>query len=295
MNKKRKDFQKGKNSSPHNRRPINKPATKPVNKPAIKPANKSASKVSKVSFDGLVFKGRHEVLQALDSEQKLETVFLSSSIKGPIALKIKEAANRRNVPLKELAQDLFKKKFGEDSQGVLAVGGQYEYIPFEDLIEKSNEGAGVLVALNRVEDPRNLGAIIRTVEASGCDGIIIPKHRAAGINEWAIRTAQGAASILPVSRVTNLADSLESLKKEGYWVIGLDGAGEKTYSDVVYSGKIVLVAGGEDAGIGERIKKVADDVVNIPLNGKTTSLNVSVSTAIVLYEVLRQKSFLKKK
>eukprot|EP01156_Anaeramoeba_ignava_P017311 Anaeramoba_ignava/a6715_11.p1 GENE.a6715_11~~a6715_11.p1 ORF type:complete len:281 (+),score=33.08 a6715_11:479-1321(+) len=273
-NKKRKEFSKGKKNFSQKRKPL---ADSP-----------------KVVFDGLVFKGRHEVLQALDSEQKLETVFLSASVKGPISSKIKEAAAHRNIPVKELNQDLFKKKFGDDSQGVLAVGGQYEYIAFEKLVEKANSGAGVIVALNKVEDPRNLGAIIRTVEASGCDGIIIPKHRAAGVNEWAIRTAQGAASLLPVARVTNLADSLEALKNEGYWAVGLDGAGDKVYSDVVYSGKIVLVAGGEDAGIGERVKKACDDVVNIPLNGKTTSLNVSVSTAIVLYEVLRQKDFLKK-
>ncbi len=244
--------------------------------------------------DKVILKGRHEVLQALKSEQTIETVFVNSTMKSPLLIELREMAKGRNIPFKELSGDVFKKKFGTDSQGVVAIGGAFDYCTLEELVNISNEGAGVIIALNCVEDARNLGAIVRTVEASGCDGIIIPKLRSAGMTEWAIRTAQGAASILPVARVTNLGDSIEKVKKAGFWAVGLDGDADKDYTSLRYSGKIVLIAGGEDTGIGPRIKKVCDDVVAIPLNGKTSSLNVSVSTAVVLYEILRQKDFFKK-
>jgi 23S rRNA (guanosine2251-2'-O)-methyltransferase len=242
----------------------------------------------------VILKGRHEVLQALKSEQSIETVFVNTTMKGPLLIELREMAKNRNIPFKELTGEVFKKKFGVDSQGVVAIAGAFDYCTLDELIESANKGAGILIALNCVEDARNLGAIVRTVEASGCDGIIIPKLRSAGMTEWAIRTAQGAASILPVARVTNLGDSIEKAKKAGFWAVGLDGSADKDYTSLRYSDKVILVAGGEDTGIGPRIKKVCDDVVAIPLKGKTSSLNVSVSTAVVLYEILRQKDFFKK-
>ena len=241
----------------------------------------------------LFLKGRHEVVQALESGQQIDSVVISTAVKGPVGSVVRELASKVQIPVKEMNPDLFARKFGEKSQGIAAIVGAFAYCSFEEIAEKATSGRGVLVALNHVEDARNLGAIVRTVEASGCSGVLIPKNRSAGMTEWAIRTAQGAASYLPVARVNNIGDALEKLKEMGYWVVGLDGDAEKKYDDVVYSGKIVVVAGGEDAGLGERVRKVCDDVVSIPLLGKTPSLNVSVSTAVVLYEVLRQKLFFK--
>lgn len=246
------------------------------------------------STDQLILKGRHEVVQALESGQTIDSVVISTAVKGPVGKVVRELASKSQIPVKEMNPDLFERKFGEKSQGIVAVCGAFSYSTLEELSEKAAGGHGVLVALNHVEDARNLGAIVRTVEASGCSGVVIPKHRSAGMTEWAVRTAQGAASYLPVARVNNLGDALEQLKADGYWIVGLDGDSDKTYDQVVYSGKIVLVAGGEDAGLGERVRKVCDDVVAIPLSGKTPSLNVSVSTAVVLYEIIRQKHFFKK-
>lgn len=244
--------------------------------------------------DRLILKGRHEVVQALESGQTIDSVVISTAVKGPVGKIVRELAGKSQIPVKEMNPDLFELKFGEKSQGIVAIGGSFTYCSLEEIAEKAAAGHGILVALNHIEDARNLGAIVRTVEASGCCGILLPKHRSAGMSEWAIRTAQGAASYLPVARVNNIGDALEQLKSLGYWIVGLDGDAEKRYDQVVYSGKLVLVAGGEDAGLGERVRKVCDDVVAIPLAGKTPSLNVSVSTAVVLYEIIRQKQFFQK-
>ncbi|GAB4277649.1 MAG: hypothetical protein Kow0029_20480 [Candidatus Rifleibacteriota bacterium] len=241
----------------------------------------------------LLIKGRHEVLNALEAGERLETIFISSGVHGSIAGLLREKASSAQITIKELSSETFERKFGKKSQGVVAVAGVFSYADFEDIVDRALAGSQVLVALNQVEDPRNLGAIVRTVEASGCSGVIIPKNRAAGMTEWAIRTAQGAAAYLPVCRVTNLADSIRKIKEKGFWVVGLDGAAEKKFTDAVYNGPVLLVAGGEDAGLGERVKNSCDELVAIPLLGKTASLNVSVSTAIVLFEICRQKDFFK--
>ncbi len=255
--------------------------------------NKDRKEVKKINENSeiLYLKGRHEVIQALESGQSLKSIFISLSVKGVIISQIKELASKQNVPIKELSPDIFEKKFGEKTQGIAAEASEYEYTDFDELIKKAENGNQVIVALNQVEDARNLGAIVRTVEAMGCDGVIIPKHRSAGMTEWAIRTAQGAASWLSVARVNNLSDALEELKKHGYWVVGLDGSASKQLKDVMYDSKVVLVAGGEDVGLGDRVKKSCDDVVKIPMAGHTPSLNVSVSVAMALYEILRQKNF----
>jgi 23S rRNA (guanosine2251-2'-O)-methyltransferase len=242
----------------------------------------------------LLVKGRHEVLNALESRQKIETVFVSASVNSNIEAQIRAAAKAEGILVKELPLEVFSAKFGTKCQGVVAVQGAFEYSDFEELIKYSSGRRQVLVALNQVEDARNLGAIVRTVEAAGCDGIVIPKHRAAGMTEWAVRTAQGAASYLKVSRVTNMADAIARCKTAGFWAVGLDAAAKARYCDVVYNRPILLVAGGENVGLGERVRKSCDELISLPLSGKVTSLNVSVSTAIALFEICRQKDFFSK-
>ncbi|MBU1106460.1 MAG: 23S rRNA (guanosine(2251)-2'-O)-methyltransferase RlmB [Candidatus Riflebacteria bacterium] len=269
-----------------------RPARPTFERPALQDDSEQIS--AQAEDERLVIKGRHEVVQALESGQTIEAVVISTTVKGPVGGQLRELATARQIPVKEMNPDLFERKFGEKSQGVVALAGAFDYCSLEELVKKVSPGRKVLIALNHVEDPRNLGAIVRTVEASGCGGVIIPKHRAAGMTEWAMRTAQGAASYLPVARVNNMGSALEQLKEMGYWIVGLDSKAEKRYDEVVYSNDVVLVAGGEDAGLGERIQRVCDDLVAIPLCGKTPSLNVSVSTGVVLYEILRQKQFFQK-
>ena len=261
--------------------------------------NKRKSKSKKGNYEDefknkLLIKGRHEVSQALEAKQKIELIYMSEQVSGEFPEKIKQLADNLNIKIKVLKSDVFKNKFGYNTQGITAVSAPFEYCPLDKLIKISENRSGIIVALNKVEDPGNLGAIVRTVEASGCDGVIIPKHRSASMTEGAIRTAQGASSYLPVSMVTNLSDAIEKLKSNGFWAIGLDEDANKNHTEIMYNEKIVLVAGGEDAGLGSRLAKSCDDIVSIPLNGKTSSLNVSVSVAIGVYEILRQKKFLKK-
>jgi len=296
----RKDFRRG----PERQDGRNRPQRQDWQDRPARPSQKSAEKsfdrrdnehsAAPAEDERLIIKGRHEVLQALEGGQTIDSVVISTAVKGPVGGQIRELASHRHIPVKELGPDLFERKFGAKSQGVAAIGGVFEYCELADLIDRLPQGRRILVALNHVEDPRNLGAIVRTVEASGCGGVIIPKHRAAGMTEWAIRTAQGAAAHLPVARVNNMGTALEQLKESGFWVVGLEGSAEKKYDELMYNSDVVLVAGGEDAGLGERIQRVCDDLVAIPLIGKTPSLNVSVSTAVVLYEILRQRRFFQK-
>jgi len=272
-----------------------KKSNKPERQERVDKPSSSNRRDLSTRFKGkLLVKGRHEVTQALEANQKIEKIYISEQIKGSFPEQIKTSATKRNIPIEVLNADTFKNMFGYDSQGIIAITPPFEYCTLETLINISDKGSGIIVALNNVEDPGNLGATIRTVEASGCDGVIIPKHRAASITEGAIRTAQGATAFLPVAQVTNITDAIVELKKNGFWAIGLDGAGKCNHTEIVYNEKVVLVAGGENAGLGSRLEKACDDIVAIPLRGKTSSLNVSVSVAIGLYEIIRQKDFIKK-
>ena len=289
----RPDKKDGRTARPRFERPAPRPFKKEPEKARDAGAGESDQLHPSGEDERLILKGRHEVVQALESGQQLDSVVISTALKGPVGSVVRELASKAQIPVKEMNPDLFARKFGEKSQGIVAIGGTFAYCSLEEIAEKATAGRGILVALNHVEDARNLGAIVRTVEASGCSGVLIPKHRSASMTEWAVRTAQGAASYLPVARVNNIAEALQKLKEIGYWVVGLDGDAPKRYDEVVYSGRIVMVAGGEDAGLGERVRKICDDVVSIPLVGHTPSLNVSVSTAVALYEILRQKEFFK--
>ncbi|HOY66781.1 MAG TPA: 23S rRNA (guanosine(2251)-2'-O)-methyltransferase RlmB [Candidatus Ozemobacteraceae bacterium] len=236
--------------------------------------------------------GRHEVQELLKTGKPVEAIVIADSAHGEAIRAIREEAHRRRLKLQVVPVQAFRRMHGDDTQGVAARTGAFEYADLDALLDACDKNPEtVLVALNHVEDPRNLGAIVRTVEAAGAAGIIIPRERAAGMTGGAIRTAQGAASHLTVARVVNLGVALEQAKKRGYWVVGLEGGAPKRYDEIRYTGKVLLVAGGEDVGLGVRIAGACDEVVSIPLGGKTASLNVSVSTAVVLFEVLRQKGF----
>lgn len=226
----------------------------------------------------------------------IEQVLIQFGCRGTQIDEIIKAAKERQIKFQLVPSETFKRQVLGHAQGVAAKAGAFAYTDIEVLITKAKEAPkAILIALNNVEDPRNLGAVVRTAEAAGAVGVVIPLHRAAGMTEWAIRTSQGAALHLPVSRVKNMGDALETFKKIGFQVVGLDEKGEEQYDSPRYSEKLVIVSGGEDAGLGERVSGVCDVRVKLPMLGKTPSLNVSVSTAVVLYEVLRQQGFAGKK
>jgi 23S rRNA (guanosine2251-2'-O)-methyltransferase len=148
----------------------------------------------------------------------------------------------------------------------------------------------LIVLLDGVEDPHNLGAIIRTALAAGAHGVIVPERRAAGLTDTVARASAGALAHLPVVKVTNLARAMEELKEAGYWLVGLDEAGDKSYTEVDYTSPVGLVLGGEGKGLHELTRKRCDFVVSLPTTGPIKSLNVSVATGIVLFEALRQRN-----
>lgn len=174
-------------------------------------------------------------------------------------------------------------------QGVLAVTSSKQYSTLEDIVGTKRGEYSLIVVLDGVEDPHNLGAIMRTADAAGADGIVIPERRAAGLTGTVVKTSAGASEHLPVAKVTNIARSVEDLKAQNVWVVGLDERGPQTYDTLDYKMDCAIVLGAEGKGVHDLVAKKCDFVVSIPVLGKVSSLNVSVAAGVVLYEIVRQR------
>ncbi len=181
-------------------------------------------------------------------------------------------------------------------QGVLAITAAVEYSTLDDVlrIPAQRGEAPLFIILDGVEDPRNLGAILRTADAAGVHGVIIPERRAVGLTETVAKTAAGALEYVPVVKVVNIVNTIEELKKNGVWVVGVEADGDMVYWDADLCRPTALVLGGEDSGIRRLVRDHCDYVVSLPLMGKITSLNVSVAAGVILYEILRQQQKNKK-
>lgn len=173
------------------------------------------------------------------------------------------------------------------------MAGAYQYVSIEDILAKAaqkNEKPFILI-LDGVEDPRNFGAILRTAEAAGVHGVIIPKRRAVPLNDTVEKTSTGAANMVPVAQVTNLVQTMEMLKENKVWITGIEVDGKQNYTECNYANSgIALVLGSEGEGMGRLVKETCDFLVRLPMRGRITSLNVSVAAGIMLYEVIRQRS-----
>ncbi len=174
-------------------------------------------------------------------------------------------------------------------QGVVAVTSQKKYLELDDLLAGKRGEYSFLVVLDGVEDPQNLGAIIRTADAAGADGIVLPERRAVGVSGTVAKASAGASEHLPIARVTNLARGLEEMKSRNVWIVGLDERGPELYDAVDYRMDCALVLGAEGKGMHEHVRSRCDFLVRIPVLGEVPSLNVSVAAAIVMYEVARQR------
>ena len=171
-------------------------------------------------------------------------------------------------------------------QGIILDVEDFRYSNLDDII-KNDES--IIVLLDHLEDPHNLGAIIRTSEAAGVDGIIIPKDRSVSVNATVMKTSAGAANNIPISLVTNLKHTIDQLKKNGYWIVGTDMTNSIDYKDIDYNGKVCLIIGNEGYGISKLIKEECDFIARIPMYGKINSLNASVAAALMIYEAVRQQ------
>ncbi|MDE6784892.1 MAG: 23S rRNA (guanosine(2251)-2'-O)-methyltransferase RlmB [Ruminococcus sp.] len=239
--------------------------------------------------DSDIIFGRNPVIEALKSDTCLDTIYMCGN-GGSLGI-IRRLAKEKGIPVKDVrSEKLDKISGGVSHQGVAAVGACGEYVSIEDILE-SAEKKGTppfIIICDEIEDPHNLGAIIRTAEAAGADGVIIPKRRSAGLNSTVFKTSAGAASYVPVARVSNLASAIDKLKENGVWIYGTDASGND-YCDTDFSGSCGLVIGSEGFGISRLIQQKCDFMVRLPMLGKINSLNASVAAGIFMYEVLRQR------
>lgn len=236
--------------------------------------------------------GRNSVLELLESGKDINKIFIEKGEKhGSIYKIIAMAKERRIVIVEKDKKQMEQIAQNTNYQGVIAIVPPFEYCQIEDILEyakEKNEEPFILI-LDGIEDPHNLGSIIRTAETAGVHGVIIPKRRAASVNSTVAKTSAGAVEYVKIARVTNITDAIERLKKEGLWICGTDIATEKYYYEQDLTGPIGIVIGNEGNGMSLKVKKACDFLVKIPMKGKIGSLNASVSTGIVIYEVLKQR------
>ncbi|HLJ58330.1 MAG TPA: 23S rRNA (guanosine(2251)-2'-O)-methyltransferase RlmB [bacterium] len=240
-----------------------------------------------------VLLGPHAVLEALRAGRPMSRVLLSagSHVRGPLEMIVREA-RARHVPVQSVDRrrlELLAR--GVRHQGVAAIAAEQALVGLDEVLARAG-GRGeapFLIALDGVEDPHNLGAVIRTAEAAGAHGVIVPRRRAAGLGPAAVRAAAGATAHLPVAGVANLVAALERLKADGVWVVGSDAGAAESYDSGSLVPPIALVVGGEGRGLHRLVRERCDRVVRIPLWGRVQSLNVSVAAALLLYEVARRR------
>jgi 23S rRNA (guanosine2251-2'-O)-methyltransferase len=232
-----------------------------------------------------VLAGVHPVREALRANRPLDKIVVAKGSGGPRIQEIVDLARAQMIPLRfEDRESLSRAAKSTAHQGVIAFGSFHTYARLEDVIE----GAQLLVVLDGVEDPHNLGAIIRTAHAAGGSAVIVPERRAAPLTETVDRASAGALEYLAVARITNVAQSLERLKKQGFWIYGLDERGTEPYDKVHFHLPTVIVLGGEGKGLHQNVQKHCDVLVRIPIAGAVSSLNVSVAAGIVLFEWKRR-------
>lgn len=234
--------------------------------------------------------GRNPVREALRSGQPIDTVYLSGN--GGSLKEIRELAVQAGAVIKTAnEQKLSQLAEGGVHQGVVAFGACASYATLEDLLAVSEKKGTkpFLIICDEIEDPHNLGAIIRTAETAGADGVIIPKRRSAMLTPTVYKTSAGAASWLPVARVSNLAAAIDKLKQNGVWIYGTDMNGE-LYTQTSFDGAVALVIGSEGFGMSRLIREKCDFLVKLPMMGKITSLNASVAAGIFMYEIVRQRT-----
>lgn len=244
-------------------------------------------------FDDQI-EGRNAVLELLESDKDINKIYITKGeLKGSIN-KIIALANEKKVIVVQKDKKQMDMMAGtENYQGVIAVVPPYQYVEVEDILETAkerNEDPFILI-LDGIEDTHNLGAIIRTAETAGVHGIIIPKRRAASVNSTVAKVSCGAVEHMKIARVNNISDIILKLKEEGLWICGTAIDAQKYYFDQDLTGPLGIVIGNEGKGVSELVLKNCDFKVKIPMKGKVTSLNASVSTGIIVYEALKQREF----
>lgn len=242
----------------------------------------------------MIISGRKAVLEAINSGDQLEQVYILYGQRGGIVDAIIVAAKKRGIKLSQMTPEKFRNITDNPvAQGVAARKAEQKYYQLNDILKSCKTKTNpLIVILDSIQDTRNMGAIFRSAECAGADGVIITKHNSAPINEITVKTSAGAAQYLKICAVNNLVNTLKELKQEGFWVIGSSLEGAKDYSTVDYKMPVALIIGNEEKGIRRLTAENCDILVKIPMLGKIQSLNVSVASGILLFEINRQRNLL---
>lgn len=236
---------------------------------------------------GLIY-GKNAVTEALKAEKSLDTIYI---VKGAQGLnQIYALAKKQGVVIKDVSEEKLRAMVGDKHGSVAANISAVEYSTVEDILQNAQDKGTppFIIICDGIQDPHNLGAIIRTAEAAGADGVIIPKRRSAAVNSTVFKTSAGAAAWIKIARVSNLADTINRLKKQGVWVYGAEADGTPA-AKAQLTGSVALVIGSEGFGLSRLVRDCCDEVLSLPMYGKVNSLNASVSAGILIYEVLRHR------
>lgn len=235
--------------------------------------------------------GRNAVIEALRSEKPVDKLYILDGCQDGPVMTIKRMAKNKDIFVKYVSKErLDQMSDTGHHQGVIAMAAAYEYAEVEDILQKARDKgeAPFIFLLDNIEDPHNLGAIIRTANLAGAHGVIIPKNRAVGLTATVARTSAGALNYTPVARVTNVSKTIEELKKEGLWFVCADMGGETMYR-LNLTGPIGLVIGNEGEGVSRLVREKCDFIASIPMKGDIDSLNASVAAGVLAYEIVRQR------
>ncbi|MBS7008265.1 23S rRNA (guanosine(2251)-2'-O)-methyltransferase RlmB [Anaerostipes sp.] len=243
-----------------------------------------------MSYEEYLLAGRNAVLEALRAGKPIDKIFILDGCQdGPIRTIVREA-KKTDAVLNFVEKERLDQLTNEHHQGVVAMAAAYEYAQLDDLFRKAEEKNEdpFFILLDGIEDPHNLGAILRTANLAGAHGVIIPKRRAVGLTPTVAKTSAGAVNYTPVVKVTNLSKTMEELKERGLWFVCADMEGEVMYRQNL-TGPIGLVIGNEGSGVSRLVKEKCDYIASIPMNGDIDSLNASVAAGVLAYEIVRQR------
>lgn len=235
--------------------------------------------------------GKNPVLEALKSGRAINKIMVSEQLQHKASQNIHNLAKEKGVQVQKVPKKKLDQLVDGNHQGVIAAVAAYTYSEMDDIFQlaKDRGEEPFILLLDEIEDPHNLGSILRTADAAGVHGVVIPKRRSVGLTGTVAKTSTGAIEYIPVVRVTNLSRTIEELKEQHVWVIGTDAKGEEDYRQMKADMPVALVIGSEGKGISRLVKEKCDWTVKLPMVGKVTSLNASVSASLLMYEVYRKR------
>lgn len=235
--------------------------------------------------------GRNPVVEALKSGRSVNKVMISEQVNQRTQWQLEELSKKAGTIVQKVPKSRLTQLSDGNHQGVVAYVAAYQYASLEDLFERADQRseAPFFIILDELEDPHNLGSILRTVNAAGAHGVIIPKRRSVGLTAAVAKTSAGAIEHVPVVRVTNIVDTIDELKERNVWIVGTEAEGTEDYRSLDGKTSIALIVGNEGKGMGRLVKDSCDWTVSLPMKGQVSSLNVSVASSLLLYEVYRKR------